>query len=193
MGDPLRSLYPKIGGMMRIWASALAAALLLPASAGAAPSCAIPSGRVLASSSVARLISVPTPEGAALFACIRRSGRKLPLDDTYSDARITGRWVAWERAGRPGRWRIVVHDLRTGKERLVNGHVAAHSLGLTARGSIVWAQRLDTGPQTPLFANEVGHPGRLLDGGEVDATSVRLSGRRVSWFSADVLRSALVR
>ena len=179
--------------MKRIWATVFAALVLLPASAGAAPSCSIPGGRVIGSSNVARLISLPTPQGAALFACIRRSGRKLALDDTYSDARITGRWVAWERAGRPGHWRIAVHDLRTGKERLVSGHVAAHSLGLTARGSIVWAQQLDTGPQTPLFANEAGQPGRLLDGGEVDATSVRLSGRRVRWFSSDVLRSALVR
>lgn len=142
---------------------------------------------------MARLISLPTPQGRALFACIRRSGRKLALDDTYSDARVTGRWVAWERAGRPGHWRIAVHDLRTGKERLVDGHVAAHSLGLTARGSIVWAQRLDTGSQTPLFANEVGRRGRLLDGGDVDPTSVRLSVRRVRWFSGDVLRSTVVR
>src|SRR5439155_10802237 len=118
------------------------------------------------------------------------SGRKVALDDSYSDARLAGRWVAWQRSGRPGDWRIAVHDLRTGHERLVDGHVAAHSLGLTTRGSIVWADRLDSDPRTPLFANEPGRSGRLLDGGDVDATSVVLRGRRVTWISGDVKRSA---
>jgi hypothetical protein len=117
----------------------------------------------------------------------------VALDDTFTNARLAGRWVAWQRAGRSGRWRIAVHDLRTGKERLVNGHVAAHSLKLTARGSIVWAQQLESTAHTPLFANEVGSGGRMLDNGDVDATSVVLAGRRVEWYSSDVLRSAYVR
>ena len=180
--------------MKRSLAIVLAASVLLPATAAeAAPSCQVPGGRVVANGAVARLIAVPTPTGSALFACIRRSGRKTALDDSYSNAQLAGRWVAWERAGRPGHWRIVVHDLRSGRERLVNGHVAARSLGLTRRGSIVWAQQLDSGPETPLFANEVGTGGRLLDGGAVDATTVRLEGRRVTWFSGDELRSATVR
>jgi hypothetical protein len=141
----------------------------------------------------AKLLALPTPQGAALYACIRRTGRKIALDDSFSDARLSGRWVAWQRAGRPGHWRIAVHDLRTGRERLVDGHVAAHSLGLTTRGSIVWADRLDSGTHTPLFANEVSSGGRLLDGGDVDPTSVMLEGRRVTWFTDDVQRSALVR
>ena len=174
-------------------ATVLAALAVVPATADAGPRCRLPGGRVVASDRVARLLSLPTPEGAALFACIRRSGRKVALDDGYSDVRLNGRWVAWQRPGEPGRWRIAVHDLRTGKERLVNGHVAQHSLGLSARGSVVWAQALDSGPATPLFANEVGSGGRLLDGGDVDASTVRLSGRRVSWFSGDELRSALIR
>ena len=164
-----------------------------PSAAAAAPSCRIPAGRTIASGRIAKLIAVPTPQGEALFACIRRSGRKVALDDGFSDARLTGRWVAWQRAGRPGHWRIAVHDLRTGDERLVDGHVAARSLGLTARGSIVWADRQDPAPGTPLFANEVGHGGRLLDNGDVDPTSVALAGRRVTWFSGDVERSAVVR
>jgi hypothetical protein len=164
-----------------------------PSGAVAAPSCRVPSGRTIASGRIAKLIAVPTPQGEALYACIRRSGRKIALDDSFSDARVTGRWVAWQRAGRRGDWRIAVHDLRTGDERLVDGHVAAHSLGLTGRGSIVWADRQDSAPGTPLFANEVGRGGRLLDGGEVDANSVKLSGRRVTWFSSDVKRSAVLR
>jgi hypothetical protein len=180
--------------MKHALAISLLAAVLLPATtAAAAPSCRIPGGHTVASDSVARLIAVPTPDGSALYACIRRSGRKVPLDDGFADARLTGRWVAWERRDRPGQRRIVVHDLRSGKERLVNGHVAAHSLRLTARGSIVWAQRLENALQTPLFANEPGRGGHLLDGGEVDATSVVLNGRHVTWFSSDVLRSATVR
>jgi hypothetical protein len=140
-----------------------------------------------------KLIAVPTPDGSALFGCIRRSGRKVALDDGFSDARVAGRWVAWQRAGGDGKWRIAVHDLRNGKERLVNGHVAAHSLGLTTRGSIVWAQRQDASTGTPLYANEIGRGGRLLDGGAVDATSVELAGRRVTWFSDDVQRAAVLR
>lgn len=160
--------------------------------ADAAP-CRIPGGRVIATGAVAKLIAVPTPGGSALFACIRRSGRKVALDESYSDARVAGRWVAWQRAGRGGKWRIVVHDLRTGKERLVIGHVAEHSLKLTARGSIAWAQAQDGSPATPLYANEAEEGGRLLDGGEVDAASVDLAGRRLSWLSGGEPRSALLR
>lgn len=194
MGDPQTGLYPKIVAMKHSLATFLAAlALTASAAAHASPSCRLPGGHVVAGDRLARLLAVPTPEGSALFACIRRSGRKIALDDGYSDVRITGRWVAWQRPGRPGHWRVAVHDLRTGRERLVDAHVAAHSLGLTARGSIVWAQALDSGPQTPLFANEPGSGGRLLDGGDVDATTVRLDGRRVRWLSGDELKTALVR
>lgn len=173
--------------------AAFIAICLLPASAAAADPCRIPAGRTVATGKVAKLIAVPTPSGVALFACVRRSGRKVALDDSYTDARVAGRWVAWQRARRANGWRIVVHDLRTGKERLVNGHVAEHSLGLTARGSIVWAQAVDSGPQTPLYANEVEDGGRLLDGGDVDADSVDLAGRRVSWLSGGERRAALLR
>jgi hypothetical protein len=86
-----------------------------------------------------------------------------------------------------------VHDLRTGKERLVIGRVAAHSLVLTTRGSIAWANEQDGSTDTPLYANEVGTGGRLLDGGAVDASSVDITGRRVSWVSDGVERSAILR
>lgn len=171
---------------------ALTMALLAPGTAAAA-SCRIPSGRTVASGRIAQLISVPTPEGAALYACVRRSGRKVALDDGFADARVAGRWVAWQRPGKPGHWRIAVHDLRTGRERLVDGHVAARSLRLTIRGTIVWAEQQESSTMTPLYANETTTGGRLLDGGAVDATSVRLTGRRVSWFRDDVMYSALVR
>jgi hypothetical protein len=175
------------GGLLAV------AALTVAAPAAQAASCRIPSGRVIATGEVAKLIAVPTPGGSALFACIRRSGRKVALDGSYSDARVAGRWVAWQRAGRGGKWRIAVHDLRTGKERLVIGHVAERSLKLTARGSIAWAQEQDGSPATPLYANEVDDGGRLLDSGEVDAASVDLAGRRLSWLSAGEPRSAILR
>jgi hypothetical protein len=161
--------------------------------ASAAPSCRVPGGRVVASGAVARLIAVPTPIGSALYACIRRTGRKVPLDDGFTDARVAGRWAAWQRPERAGRWRIVVHDLRTGKERLVIGHVAAHSLELTMRGSIAWAEALDGSDLTPLYANEPGLGGRLLDNGNVVARSVRLEGRLLSWVSDGVEYSSLLR
>jgi hypothetical protein len=169
----------------------LVTALAVPADAAA--SCRIPNGRTVAKGRVAVLVSVPTPSGPALFACIRRSGRKVALDDGYSDARIAGRWVAWQRTPSGDKWRIVVHDLRTGKERLVNARVAAHSLVLTTRGSIAWAQQQDGSPATPLYANEVRSGGRLLDGGDVDASSVDITGRRVMWISAGVERTAVLR
>jgi hypothetical protein len=171
---------------------AVAAGAALPAEA--ASSCRLPGGRTVAKGRVALLIAVPTPSGRALFACIRRSGRKVALDDAFADARVAGTWVAWQRAQRPdGGWRIVVHDLRSGRERLVNAHVAEHSLDVTTRGSIVWAQALDDADQTPLYANEVGRGGRLLDDGDVEASSVSLAGRRVSWLSGGVRRAELVR
>jgi hypothetical protein len=177
--------------------AALAVALLgiiTPVEARAAASCHIPGGRTVASGAVAKLISVPSPRGAALFACIRRSGRKVVLDDSYRDARLAGRWVAWQRAGRPGHRRIAVEDLRNGRSRLVNGHVASHSLGLTARGTIVWAQEQDAGLETPLYVNEAGlRGGRLLDGGAVDANSVLLAGRRVTWLSGGEQHHAIIR
>ena len=188
-------LLPGSGQMMRKWVIVFSGCLafaVAPAGADAA-SCRIPGGKVIESDAVARLISVPTPSGAALYACVRRSGRKVPLDDSFTDARLAGRWVAWQRAGRPGHSRIAVHDLRTGHERLVDGQAAAHSLGLTVRGSIVWAQKQESRRATPLFANEVKTGGRLLDGGAVDATSVRLAGRRVTWFTNDVEYTAYIR
>jgi hypothetical protein len=167
------------------------AAAATPASA--APSCRIPGGRVVATGAVAKLITVPTPIGSALYACIRRTGRKVTLDDGYTDARVAGRWAAWQRPERADKWRIVVHDLRTGKERLVIGRVAAHSLKLTTRGSIAWAERLEGSDATPLYANEPGVGGRLLDNGNVEATSVRLEGRLLSWSSDGVEYSSLLR
>ena len=181
--------------MMLRWAAIVAVFLVFsagPAGASTA-SCRIPGGKVIASDPLARLISVPTLQGHALYACIRRSGRKVTLDDSFSDARLTGRWVAWQRRGRPDHWRIAVHDLRTGHERLVDGHVAAHSLGVTSRGSIVWAQQQESGTETPLFANEVKAGRRLLDGGAVDAASVRLEGRKVTWLRKGLEYRAYIR
>lgn len=175
-------------GLFLVTALTVAAA---PADAGA--SCRIPAGRTVAKGRVAVLISVPTPEGAALYACIRRSGRKVPLDDGFSDARVAGRWVAWQRPVRNGRWRVVVHDLRANEERLVNAHVAAHSLVLNTHGSIAWAQEQDGSVATPLYANDFDVGGRLLDDGDVDATSVDLAGRRLTWVSGGVKRSAVLR
>jgi hypothetical protein len=201
---PFESLQPRTGavlsfvpGITPLKQALTSLFLLVAVAATAAPaaqaaSCRVPGGRTVATGRLAKLIAVPTPEGSALFACIRRTGRKVALDDSFTDARLAGRWVAWQRAGAGGKWRIAVHDLRSGKERLVNGHVAAHSLGLTTRGSIVWAQQQDNSVDTPLYANELDAGGRLLDGGAVDASSVDLAGRRVSWLSAGVHRSAIL-
>ena len=195
MGRLPPRLYPNIDVVKRTLTTlaVVLAAALLPAAGQAADGCAIPGGRTIAGGRIAKLIRVPTLDGFALFACIRRSGRKIALDEGTSDAHLAGRWVAWQRARTDRGWRIAVHDLRTGKERLVVGHVAAHSLRLTTRGSVVWAQELDDSPATPLYANELGSGGRLLDDGAVDATSVALTGRRVSWLSGGERRHALVR
>ena len=173
--------------------AAIVLAFLAIPGANAVASCRVPAGRTVASGRVAKLIRIPTPQGTALYACIRRSGRKIPLDDNATVPRVAGRWAAWQRPEKSGQWRIAVHDLRTGRERLVDGHVADNSLGLTARGTIVWAQDQDASPRTPLYVNDTLAGGRLLDGGDVDAGSVRLSGRRVTWLSGGDLRSATVR
>jgi hypothetical protein len=185
-------LLPRYGRMKRALGVFLLTTFAAAAPAHAAGSCRIPAAHVVAGNRTAQLLSIPTPNGSALYACIRRSGRKIALDDSYSDARLSGRWVAWQRAGKPGNWRIAVHDLRTGKERLVDGHEAAHSLRLTTRGTIAWAQQQDAGGTTPLYENSVDAGGRLLDAGDVDASSVRLAGRRLSWLSGGVAHSAIV-
>jgi hypothetical protein len=169
----------------------LLTALTLAQPAHAAPSCHIPAGRTFASNRIAKLIRVPTPDGAALYACIRRTGRKVALDIGFADARLAGRWVAWQRRAVRGEWRIDVHDLRTGRERLVDGHVTQDALFLTTTGTIVWAQRLtdDIG----VFANDVATGGHLLGRGAVDPASLRLDGRRVSWRAGGDLYTADVR
>jgi hypothetical protein len=179
--------------MKRGWLAGLAAVLMTTPAQAAAPSCHLPGGRTVATGRIAKLIALPTPSGSVLYACIRRSGRKVYLDDGYANPRIAGRWVAWQRPGHPGKWRIAVHDLRSGKERLVDGHSAGASLLLSARGTIVWAEQQDAGGNTPLYSNDVVLGGRLLDGGAVDPTSLRLAGRRVSWLSDGEPRSAVVR
>ena len=132
---------------------------------------------------------MPTPDGNALYACMRRSGRKIGLDVGYSDARLAGHWVAWERhAG--GEWRIDVHNLRSGRERLIIGHADGAALFLTTTGTAVWAQQLDS--DVGVFANDVTRGGRLLARGAIDPASLRLAGLHVSWradggdYSADV-------
>jgi hypothetical protein len=156
----------------------LALCLTAAAPAAAAPSCRIPGGQVIATGTVAKLLALPTPDGSALFACIRRTGRKIALDDRYADARLHGRWVAWQRhSGR--QWRIDVHDLRTGRERLVDGHVMAHALFLSSTGTVVWAQ--DLGQTVDVVANERAAGGRVLGSGAIDPASLRLRGSVASW------------
>jgi hypothetical protein len=179
--------------MKRAWVAGLLTLVLAAPAQAAAPSCHLPGGRTIATGRIAKLIALPTPGGSVLYACIRRSGRKVYLDDGYADPRVAGRWVAWQHPGRPGKWRIAVHDLRGGNERLVDGHVAAESLLLTLRGTIVWAQQQDAGGDTPLYSNDVVSGGRLLDGGAVDPKSLRLAGRRLSWRSGGEPRAAVVR
>ncbi|MFL5895213.1 MAG: hypothetical protein ACJ76Z_08875 [Thermoleophilaceae bacterium] len=165
-------------------------ALAAAGPAGARSSCHLPGGRTIATDRVAKLIALPAPGGDALFACIRRTGRKVALDDSYADARLAGRWVGWQRhAG--GKWRIDVHDLRSGRERLVDGHVAEASLFLTTTGTAVWAQAFDQG--FLVFANDVRTGGHLLDSGAIEPRSLRLSGRRASWRKDGALYSADVR
>jgi hypothetical protein len=155
----------------------------------AAASCHIPGGHTIVENRVARLIALPTPDGSALYACIRRSGRKIALDVSFSDARLSGRWVAWQRR-EGGDWRIDVRDLRSGRERLVVGHAAGKALFLTTTGTVVWAQQLDT--DVGVFANDVARGGHLLGRGAIDPASLRLSGHRASWradggdYTADV-------
>lgn len=192
-GVSVRNLVPGSAIRKRVLAALLVlfAPAVVPAHANT--SCRIPGGRTIATGATAKLIAIPTPGGSALYACIRRSGRKIALDYNFSDARVSGRWVAWQRRGHGDRWRIVVDDLRTSRERFVVGRVARHSLVLTARGTIVWAQLQDASPLTPLYANDARTGGRLLDGGAVEARSVRLAGRRVSWISDGQRRAARVR
>ena len=161
-----------------------------PAAAAAQPSCRIPGGRTVARDRVAELIAVPTPQGSALYACIRRNGRKIALADRFTHARLAGRWVAWQRHA-AGSWRIVVYDLRARRARFVDGHVARDALFLTTTGTAVWANRLPD-ESVGVFANDLRTGGHLLGRGAIDPASLRLSGRHVTWregtdrFSADV-------
>jgi hypothetical protein len=157
---------------------------------GAAGSCRLPDGRTIATGRIAKLIALPTPDGSALYACIRRTGRKVPLEIGFTNARLAGRWVAWQRH-LGGDWRIVVHDLRSGRERLIVGHAAGSALFLTTTGTAVWAQQLE--PDVGVFANDVATGGHLLGRGAIAPASLRLDGRHVSWRAGDGDYSADVR
>lgn len=165
--------------------------LVWAASAQAAPSCRIPGATTIARGEIAVLLSVPKPRGRVLLACIRRSGRKEYLDDDPRVPRLAGRWVTWETERRAGH-RLVVHDLRTGSERLVVGRVAARALVLTRRGTVAWVQHR-AGRARPLYANDTEAGGRLLDSGDVDPGSLRLVDRRLSWSSDGLTHSTLLR
>jgi hypothetical protein len=145
---------------------------------------------VITADRIAKLLEVPTPDGGGLYACIRRTGRKVPLDIGFSEARLSGRWVAWERHP-GGEWRIAVHDLRSGRERQIFGHATGHALFLTTTGTAVWAQHLDS--DVGVFANDVRTGGHLLGRGAIDPRSLRLAGHLVSWHADDGDYTAEVR
>ena len=80
-------------------AAAIVCLLTVAAQASAAPSCRVPGGHTVATDRIARLIGVPTPVGNALYACIRRTGRKVPLDIGYLGEWKTPFWVGDENRG----------------------------------------------------------------------------------------------
>ena len=117
--------------------------------AHAAPSCRVPAGG-----------RSPRDGSRSSSGSRRRTARRSTRVSAAAAARSRStrlrRARAWRAAGSRGsaRARRAAGDRGArpahGRERLVDGHVAAHSLELTTRGTIVWAQDQDDSAATPL-------------------------------------------
>jgi hypothetical protein len=159
-----------------------------------------------------RVYEVPNREGGDhLYGCLRSSGLRRLLEDSYDDfyvtsgkydhVRVAGRFVAWQftatdiscKAACPPDYDptvtgLFVRDLRARRNVTVDGEVAAHGrLVLTAHGALAWTEDSTLGVAVQAFD---GSGKRTLDDGAVAPGSLRLAGSTASWTNGGEQRTA---
>ena len=204
---------------MRVLIASLCIALVATAPASAARNKAKPSCAKKGSYTVLRAPGVRVftarvtdeEEGLVrLYACLSANGRKQELADSFessyngtsdgfSDVRLAGRYVAWQRDEFDGSCKadcppnydqsdetVIVYDVR--RERLVRQWALpefttyrSRSLALTQRGGLAWLAAPDGLGTTPQLEVLDAGGRRVLDSGNIPATSVRAEISIVSW------------
>lgn len=137
-----------------------------------------------------------------LFACIRRTGRKIELEeasdngldqsDSYGTVRLNGRFVAWSETVTDASCRadcppgfdgtttgVTVRDLRARRARGVETSMAVTDLVVTTRGIAAWIEGTSDGAEVRSWTP--GSSTTLLDSGAIALTSLRLVRDVASW------------
>lgn len=197
---------------------ALAGALLLPATdAGAAAErCNATHGTELAHSAVVKVYKVKSGATYRYFGCARPSGPVIALTQPFRGNQVKlvaakGAYVAFTRTI-SGRDTIAVVDARTGKKRHGLYPPGGIEFDIDSKTPQIAAARVNTqgelvvsyvglgdGASTDstiyIYAFDRNYHEQLLDSGtssRLDATSIRLSGRDVSWTHDGVKRAAKI-
>jgi hypothetical protein len=162
-------------------------------SGGAARSCRIDKGRIVAISPVSRITAVQEFGSPTWYACLNRNGRRLDLgsrdlEEWLAKPRLAGSYVAFEhslpRAGTPGPDAIVI-NLASRRQTGLSGEGGITGLVLSSRGDLI--------ASTPTSVRHVrlGRSTLTLDAGDIAPGSLALSpnGRRAYWLNAGQPRS----
>lgn len=155
-----------------------------------------------------------------LYACLLATGRKQELATEFSsdydgsgagfdDVRVAGRFAAWHswefdgscKADCPldydqSKESLITYDLRRGRVTRRSPFPAfttytAGSLALTQNGGLAWLSPGTPGPLQLVVEDRAGR--RVLDSGDIAATSVRAEISIVSWVRAGVEHFARLR
>jgi hypothetical protein len=196
----------------------VAAAPPAAASAGAGKrTCAAKGAKTVAQNRHARVFTTPGRGGdevGRLYACLRRTGRRVRVDtatddgyttsSAYNAVRLTGRYVAWQHSDfdvsckadcppgyDPSSAHLRVHDLRTRRTRRVAGELGEGTALVLARtGAIAWIQ-----PGSPVSVRAADATGArvLYAGDDIDGGSLTVRGTTVGWIAGGTPMSAELR
>ena len=180
-----------------------------------APTCKRKRSKTVRQNSAARVFQKAAGDRTRRYGCLKRRGKSIRLDEAYDDGyvmstsyrevRLAGRFVAWEDVStdvsckadcppgyNPETTSIDVYDLARRRQVSYDGTVLNESLVLTRRGSVAWLQRTSPGIDVEVHIGE-GSTRRLLDRGNVDPDSLRLTGNTVFWTKDGAERSSPIR
>lgn len=151
----------------------------------------------------------------SVYGCIWSRNRAARIDRAYldesayvshswDDVRLAGRYVAWTsstsdvscKADCPPGYdatalRVNVIDLRTQQKQAVAGVPAGATLRVTARGAVVWLERIGNG-RREVHAWLAGEE-RVLDTGPIRSSSYSVRGDTLRWANGDVARVVTLR
>lgn len=182
-----------------------------PASAaGKRAGCAVKRAHTVVVTRLVWVYSVRPRGHRRLYACLRATGRRILVaaeyDDeyvssgAYRDVQVAGRHVALVYEATdisckaacppeydPTRTSIVIRDVRTRARRMALGDVRPRTLRLSAAGVAAWLAPAADGVELRVYD---GAGRRALDSGAIEASSMFLTGLRLTWASAAGPRSA---